>query len=505
VLDWLKAFLESLGINRPTGSGWISVVVTFLLAAVATWLFIPSVRAFSLRAGWADEPNQRRINKVPVPNAGGLAVYAGALAALILATLLRPIVVAEVKAEVLAILLGGSLLMITGFIDDQFRLPPAFRLVVQVLAALLLVATGIRIEVGFGGDWAAILSGLFTVIWVVAITNAINLIDGVDGLAGGVSFIVGMSLLAVAAQFTERAASTILLAAVAGAALGFLRHNFHPSAIILGDSGAYFLGFVLAATSILGGVKVTTVAGLIPTGLFLLLPVADTAQVFFRRLARRKNPLSTPGKDHLHHHLLGRGFSQRRTALILWAITLATNLAAMVVQGIAVVVIVTTGVGIVVLLGLVVWRTWLTASLVRGAHDTDPAAPPPPQDAGAVPPDPPDDPPDAPELSDTPSTPLPDDVPSDEDPQQQAVGVDGTGSGSLETIRAPGPVAPGVAPRSRAGSRGMVLITAALVICLVGAMLAKRGTKAELSCAIPSAASAAAPTPPRAASGSRQR
>ncbi|NLE73545.1 MAG: undecaprenyl/decaprenyl-phosphate alpha-N-acetylglucosaminyl 1-phosphate transferase [Actinobacteria bacterium] len=367
----MKAFLELLGISRPTGSGWISVVITFLLAAVATWLFIPAVRAFSLQAGWADEPNQRRINKVPVPNAGGLAVYAGALAALILATLLRPIVVAEVQAEVLAILLGGSVLMITGFIDDQFSLPPIFRLVVQVLAALLLIATGIRINVAFGGDWAPVLSGLFTVLWVVAITNAINLIDGVDGLAGGVSFIVGMSLLAVAAQFTERAASTILLAAVSGAALGFLRHNFHPSAIILGDSGAYFLGFVLAATSILGGVKVTTVAGLIPTGLFLLLPVADTVQVFFRRLAKRKNPLSAPGKDHLHHHLLRRGFSQRRTALILWGVTLATNLVAMAVQGIAAVAIVTTGVGIVVLLSLVVWRKWLAASLTKGVLETE--------------------------------------------------------------------------------------------------------------------------------------
>ena len=224
-----------------------------------------------------------------------------------------------------AILLGGSVLVLTGFIDDQFHLPPVFRLMVQTLAALLLVATGIRIEVGFGGDFAPFLSGLFTVVWVVAITNAINLIDGVDGLAGGVSFIVGISLLAVAAQFTERAASTILLAAVAGAALGFLRHNFHPSAIILGDSGAYFLGFVLAATSILGNVKVTTIAGLVPTGLFLLLPVADTVQVFFRRLAKRKNPLSTPGQDHLHHHLLARGF-RNAAPPVLWAVTLTTNL-----------------------------------------------------------------------------------------------------------------------------------------------------------------------------------
>ena len=355
MLDWLNRFLKSLGIVEPAGWGWVSVVLTFLLAALATWLFIPLVRRFSLQAGWADEPSQRRINTEPVPNAGGLAVFIGALAALVLSTLLVPIVNAQVKFEILAILLGGSLLVLTGFIDDQFSLPPLVRLAVQTLAALLLVAIGIRIEVTFGGPAAPYLGALFTVIWIVAITNAINLIDGVDGLAGGVSFIVGICVLAVAAQFTEWAAATILLAAVAGAALGFLRHNLHPSAIILGDSGAYFLGYVLAASSILGNLKVSTLAGLIPTGLFLLLPVADTAQVFFRRLARHKNPLSTPGKDHLHHQLLARGISQRRTALILWGVTLLTNLAAMALKGMSALVIATTGAGIVVMLGIVVW------------------------------------------------------------------------------------------------------------------------------------------------------
>lgn len=364
MLDWFYRFLQSLGIVRPGGSGWVSVVVTFLLAAVATWLFIPLVRRYSLQAGWADQPDPRRINTEPVPNAGGLAVFAGTLAALILATLMRPIVIAEVKVEILAILLGGSLLVLTGFIDDQFRLPPSFRLLVQALAALLLVASGISIEVAIGGPAAPWIGGALTVLWIVGITNAINLIDGVDGLAGGVSFIVGISLLAVAAQFTERAAATILLAAVAGAALGFLRHNFHPSAIILGDSGAYFLGYVLAASSILGNLKISTVAGFLPTALFLLLPVVDTAQVFVRRLARRKNPLSTPGKDHLHHHLLARGLSQRRTALVLWTVTLVTNLLAMHLQGMSATVVATTGVGIVLLLSFVVVQKGVSQQLI---------------------------------------------------------------------------------------------------------------------------------------------
>lgn len=358
MVAWLTYFLESLGIARPDDIGWLSVVFTFLLAVIATWAFIPYVRAFSLKAGWADLPNSRRLNKVPVPNAGGLAVFAGTLAALILATLLRPILIDWIKVEILTILLGASLLVLTGFIDDQFGLPPLFRLAVQVLAALLLLTSGIQIHVPFGGAAAPFLSGLITVLWVVGITNAINLLDGVDGLAGGVSFIVSMCLLAVAANdlFLQKAAVTIILSAVAGAALGFLRHNFHPSSIILGDGGAYFLGYVLAASSMLGNVNLTTVFALLPTMLYLLLPVADTAQVVLRRLWRRKNPLSTPGKDHLHHHLLRRGISQRWTALILWAVTLATNVVAMAVQGMSAAVIVTTAVGIVALLAVVVWR-----------------------------------------------------------------------------------------------------------------------------------------------------
>jgi UDP-GlcNAc:undecaprenyl-phosphate GlcNAc-1-phosphate transferase len=243
-----------------------------------------------------------------------------------------------------------------GFIDDQFGLPPVFRLVVQLVAALLLVSVGIRIHVVFGGHLAGSLSVLFTVIWIMAITNAMNLVDGVDGLAGGVSFITAMSLLAVSAQDQSKAAATIVLAAVAGAALGFLRHNLPPSRIIMGDSGAYFFGFVLAASSILGGLKVTTAFSLFPTVLFLFLPLLDTVVVILRRLIKRKNPISSPGKDHLHHRLLARGFSPARTIILLLGVTLAANILAMGVQGLSVQVILVTTAGILVLLALVTWR-----------------------------------------------------------------------------------------------------------------------------------------------------
>ncbi|MBU7581736.1 MAG: undecaprenyl/decaprenyl-phosphate alpha-N-acetylglucosaminyl 1-phosphate transferase [Nostoc sp. TH1S01] len=354
--------LRSLGIADPSGIGWLAVVFTFLLAWLVTWRLIPTVRKFALRVGWADQPNARRLNREPLPNAGGLAIYAGVIAALVLASLLRPIELQSVLAQVLTVLLGGSILVLVGFIDDQFGLPPSVRLWTQIITALLLVANGISIKVAFGTPVDSFLSMLITVLWVVGITNAINLMDGMDGLAGGISFITAMSLLAVSAQFPNKAAATLVLAALGGGALGFLRHNFHPSRIIMGDAGAYFFGYVLAATSILGDLQVTTVFSLVPTVLFLLLPVLDTTQVFLRRLLAGKNPLSTPGKDHLHHRLLAWGFSQSHAAFTLWTITLIGNLLAMTIRGMPLPVIVATCAGIIILLGFTVWQRILNNS-----------------------------------------------------------------------------------------------------------------------------------------------
>ena len=352
----MSEFLQSLGISSPGGTGWLTVIFTFIVAWAVTWRFIPRVRSFALKVGWADQPNARRLNKEPLPNAGGLAIFAGVVAALIIAAVLRPVVAESVLLQMLAILLGGAILVLVGFIDDQYGLPPLFRFTVQILVALLLVAVGIRFHAAFGTAMDPILSATLTVLWIVGITNAVNLMDGVDGLAGGISYITAMCLLAVSAQFTYWASATLVLAALAGAALGFLRHNFHPSKIIMGDAGAYFFGYTLAATALLGSLKVTTVFSLVPTALFLLLPIFDVARVFAGRLLRGQNPMSTPGKDHLHHILLARGFSQSRTTLILWIVTLILNMLAMAVQGLSPLVILLTALGTALLLWFTVWR-----------------------------------------------------------------------------------------------------------------------------------------------------
>jgi UDP-GlcNAc:undecaprenyl-phosphate/decaprenyl-phosphate GlcNAc-1-phosphate transferase len=353
-----ESFMNSIGVADPHGRGWLAVVLTFMFAWIVTYLFIPKVRTFALKVGWADEPNARRLHQEPRANAGGLAIYTGVIAAIILAGCLSPIVLAKVQVAILAILLGGSVLVIVGFIDDQFGgLPPLFRLVVQTLTALLLVVCGIQIHIiYFGAPIDGILSVVFTVLWIVGITNAVNLMDGIDGLAGGVSFITAMSLLAASAQFETRAAATLICAGVGGAALGFLRHNYHPSKIFMGDAGAYFLGYVLAATSILGNVKVTTITSLIPTIVFFIVPIVDTSQVIIKRLLSGHNPMSSPGKDHLHHRLLAQGFSQRHSAIILWGVTLAGGIIAMRMQGTRQTAIVVTAIGIALLLTMTVWQ-----------------------------------------------------------------------------------------------------------------------------------------------------
>jgi UDP-GlcNAc:undecaprenyl-phosphate/decaprenyl-phosphate GlcNAc-1-phosphate transferase len=363
-MDIIFNYMKSIGISNPQGSGWLSVVLTFILGWGVTYRFIPKLRSFALKVGWADQPNQRRLNREPLPNAGGLAIYAGVIAALILAACLSPMVWPKVLVQILAILLGASILVLVGFIDDQFGLPPLFRLVVQILVSLLLVVVGIKINVTLGLPIDGTLSVLATVFWIVGITNAVNLMDGMDGLAGGISFITAMSLLATSAQFEERAAATLILSAVAGSSLGFLRHNYHPSRIIMGDAGAYFLGYVLAATSILGSLKVTTIFSLVPTAMFLLVPVVDTSQVIVRRMLAGKNPLSTPGKDHLHHGLLSWGLSQGHSAVVLWSVTLVANVVAMRMQGTRQMAIVTVAIGVILLLVMTVrWRNAATEAV----------------------------------------------------------------------------------------------------------------------------------------------
>ena len=341
-MDSLKAFLAGLGIADPFGSGFLSVLVTFFTALIFTWFFIPRLRDFAVQVGWADQPNARRLNKEPVPNAGGLGIFAGFVVSIIVAWAMRPILVELVNIQVLAIMLGASIMVLTGFIDDQFNLSPLTRLLVQLLVSVLLIVNGLKIDFNaipflpvLPHALAGPLSTLLTIVWIVGLTNAVNLMDGVDGVVGGVGFVVSMVLLATAAQFTDRAAAVVLLAGLAGACMGYLRYNFNPSRIFMGDAGAYLIGFTLASVSLLGTLKFSAGASLLVPLIVLALPVLDTTQVVIGRLARGiRNPLGHPDKTHIHHRVLARTASARRTAVILWCVALACGAVGMLLQGI---------------------------------------------------------------------------------------------------------------------------------------------------------------------------
>ncbi|GMA14360.1 undecaprenyl/decaprenyl-phosphate alpha-N-acetylglucosaminyl 1-phosphate transferase (plasmid) [Deinococcus metallilatus] len=358
----MQDFLHALGIAEPLKWGFLSVIFTFLAAWAFTHRFIPRVRAFAVQVGWADLPNERRLNKAPLPNAGGLAIFTGFLLPVIVVWMLRPIGLPEVQIQVLAILLGATLMTMMGFIDDQFGLPPLLRMALQFVASLLLIVNGLHVDLS-AMTWlptlpAALLEPLniaVTLLWIVGITNAFNLLDGVDGLVGGIGFIASMVLLVVAAQFPDRGTAVVLLAGLAGAALGFLRHNFNPSRIIMGDAGAYLFGYTIAAVALLGTLKASVGYSLLGPLLVLALPILDTTQVVLRRLAQGKNPLSHPGKDHLHHKLLART-DARRTAVMMWSLTLGLSPLGMWVQGVNPLVIGVVVVMVIALLALVVFR-----------------------------------------------------------------------------------------------------------------------------------------------------
>ena len=323
--------------------------VAFLAALAVVALAVPRVRAFALRVG-AVQPGGgghgvgRRRHAGEVPNIGGIAILGGFLVAVIVGAAWAPAALGADRTELLAIVLGGVLMTLVGLLDDLWELPVTMRLAAQAVAAGILIVHGVTIDfvtnyfaagplARWAGDGSFLFFGetvaaLLTLLWVVGFTNAFNFIDGVDGLSSGVAAIGSLSLLAVALQADGRGPSVLLLAALAGAAIGFLRHNAGPAKIFMGDAGSYLLGYVLAAASVLGALKVTAAVTVAAPLLILGLPVVNIAQVTLRRMRRGVSP-TVAANDHLHDLLRARGRSEQGTVLTLWAATLLLGIAGM--------------------------------------------------------------------------------------------------------------------------------------------------------------------------------
>lgn len=312
-----------------THSG-IFIILALVVGFLVTFASTPSVIVLARKIKAIDVPkDERRIHKKPIPLIGGLAIFYGFLVSVLcFATLDR---------GVIGILLASALIVTVGVIDDKKELSAKVKLLFQILAAGIVVYFGVCIEYvanplsdWFGplyidlGAWAIPV----TMVWIVGITNAVNLIDGLDGLAVGVSTIASVALLSLTI-ISQNLNAAIVIAALAGAGFGFLPYNFNPAKIFMGDTGSMFLGFVLACISIQGIMKMYALISFAVPILILGLPIFDTLFAILRRLFTGK-PIMAPDRGHLHHRLLDMGFSQRQTVAILYTLTSILCLTAVV-------------------------------------------------------------------------------------------------------------------------------------------------------------------------------
>jgi len=292
-------------------------LTTFAIALTTTLLITMPVRRFALQFGIVDRPNHRKIHEVPMPLLGGVAIYCGTVLAIMFSLDGQP------RAQIFGILVGATLLLVTGILDDRGLLHNQIKLFVAMpLAAATLVALGVRFRFfeeflpGFGGVASDV---VLTMLWVVGITAALSILDHMDGLVSGVSAIAAF-FFAVLAFLNGQVFVGTLGAAVFGAALGFLRWNFKPAKIFMGDGGAMFLGFMLATLGL--KLRLThlplTLASLIPI-LVLAVPIFDTTLVTISRSRRGLVPFTSPGKDHTAHRLASFRFGQRGAVLIVYA------------------------------------------------------------------------------------------------------------------------------------------------------------------------------------------
>jgi UDP-GlcNAc:undecaprenyl-phosphate/decaprenyl-phosphate GlcNAc-1-phosphate transferase len=295
-----------------------------LIAFAVVVLLTPAVGGMARALGAVDAPGGRRVNRLPVPRLGGIALFLGML--------VPALAFLHVGHENRGILLGATIAVTVGAIDDLRGLPWFGKLAGQVAAAAVPAAFGVwvsRFTFPFLGvnalpEWLGI---ALTVIWIVAIMNMVNFLDGLDGLAAGVSAIAGFTFSVIALSLGKIDAA-ILSAIVFGACVGFLRHNFYPARIFMGDSGALLLGYVLGAISVQGLLKTAATVALFFPLLVLAVPIVDTTFVVARRLKHGER-IFVGDQAHLHHRFLRRGFSQKRAALTIWAWCLALAAAAL--------------------------------------------------------------------------------------------------------------------------------------------------------------------------------
>lgn len=316
----------------PDLAEWLKILLAFASALLIAYLMTPPVKAFAERVGAIDVPKDgRRVHDHPIPRMGGLAIFLGFVVSLL--------IFVPMSTQVMGLLVGAVIIAIMGAVDDIVSLNPWVKLAGQVFAALVAIRSGISfdyistlnifstetaINIGF-------LSLPLTLLWIVGCTNAVNLIDGLDGLAVGVSAISSLTMLVVSLFVAEPVVS-IIMAALTGACLGFMPYNLNPAKIFMGDVGSQLLGYILATASILGMFKFHAVIAFLIPVLAMALPLADTVFAFFRRIAHGQSPFHAD-KGHFHHRLLAMGMNQKQAVAVLYCVSAVMGLVAVFLAG----------------------------------------------------------------------------------------------------------------------------------------------------------------------------
>ncbi len=311
-------------------------LLLFIVAACGSLVMTPLVRRTSERYGWLDEPDDgRRVHHNAVPRIGGVAIFAAMLIALAVLPFIHNLLTLALSAsrrQLLTVLVPATLALLFGLYDDFRGTNARFKFIAQGSVGLLFYVMGGRIEVlsiPMVGTVAlpVALSCALTVLWTIGITNAFNLIDGVDGLATGTALFAALALLVVSLMLGHPVV-TVMAVALCGALIGFLPYNFNPASIFLGDSGSLFIGFTLAALSVQGAQKASTAVAVAIPLIAFGLPVIDTGFAIIRRFISGR-PLFDGDREHIHHKLLERGWSQRRVVLVLYALCAVFGLLAL--------------------------------------------------------------------------------------------------------------------------------------------------------------------------------
>ena len=335
----------------------LKTAAALVVAFVISFALTPLVKKFAHRVGAMDVPKDaRRMHSVPIPRLGGLAIFLGFL--------LSVLIFVDLTPQIQSVLLGGVLIVVLGVIDDIHPLRAWIKLIVQIVAALIPVCSGVVVRIlsnpFFFTDNSYIQLGALaipiTVIWIVLITNAVNLIDGLDGLAAGVSVIASLSVIVVAMVLGDWI-TAVIMAALAGGCVGFIPYNFNPAKIFMGDTGATFLGYIMATVSVMGLFKSYAIISFVVPFLILGLPIFDTCFAFCRRLMRGKNPMA-PDRSHVHHRLIDMGLNQKQAVAILYVVSVILGLSAVVLatSGALKAIIVLCAICVAVLVALQVFR-----------------------------------------------------------------------------------------------------------------------------------------------------